>query len=95
MCIQREIWVRGAQIPNLYGAIQRCTSECVRIFWIKCDLHNIMGMTLKNLSTQPALVPIPKLYKHVIIAIFVQLIMAIVIDSWEEALRLQNLFATP
>lgn len=50
----------------LYGAIKRCTCKCVGVFWIKCHLHHIMGMPLKNLSTCPTFLPVPKLYEHII-----------------------------
>lgn len=50
----------------LYGAIKWCTSKSVGVFRIKCHLHNIMRMSLKYLSTHPTLLPVPKLYEHII-----------------------------
>ena len=50
----------------LYGAIKGCTCKSVGVFRIKSNLHHIMGMSLKYLSTSPSLLPVPKFYKHVI-----------------------------
>ena len=51
---------------DLYGAIKRSTCKSVCVFGTKCHLHHIVGMSLERLSTLPTLLPIPKLYEHVI-----------------------------
>ena len=48
------------------GSVKRCTSKCIWIFWIECQLHHVMGMSLKDPSAYPPVFPVPKLNSHVI-----------------------------
>ena len=49
--------------PEFYldGAVQWGTCKCVSILGIKCNLHDIMRVTFKYLSTLPTFIPVPKL----------------------------------
>uniref|UniRef100_A0A0A9E295 Uncharacterized protein n=1 Tax=Arundo donax TaxID=35708 RepID=A0A0A9E295_ARUDO len=66
MTIQCEVRIRRTKTPDLYSPIKRSTGKSICVLWVKCDLHDIVRVTLKDLGTHPALVPIPKLYQHVI-----------------------------
>jgi hypothetical protein len=50
----------------LYSTIKGSTGESICILGVKCDLHDIVRVALKDLSTHPALIPVPELYEHVI-----------------------------
>ena len=55
-----------AQTPNLDGPIETGTGKGVGVLGIELDLHDVVGMPLKDLGAVEVAVPIPKLDSHVI-----------------------------
>lgn len=62
----RGILMIGGDPHYFDCSVQRGTSELVVIFGVDNNHHDVMGMSLKYLTTLPLLVPIPELYGHVI-----------------------------
>ena len=50
----------------LNGPVQGGAGELVVVFRVDDDLHDIVGVALKHLTTHPLPVPVPKLDQHVI-----------------------------
>lgn len=61
-----EVRCRRAKIPDLHGAIETRRGEGVGILRVDCETHDIVTVSLENLNTFPALIPVPKLNGHVI-----------------------------
>lgn len=66
MPLQGEIGDWGAQVPDLDGVVKGCGRKGVWILGVKLDLHDVMGVPLEQHGAFPALLPIPRLDKHII-----------------------------
>lgn len=44
--------------PDLNCSVQRCTSEHWWVFWVYCDLHDVMIMVFISINLLPSLIPI-------------------------------------
>lgn len=66
MCLECEVGCSRSKVPNLDRPVQTCRGECVGVLWIDRKSHNIVAVSLEDLHALPALLPIPKLDRHVI-----------------------------
>ena len=52
---------------NLDSAIEGRTGECVVVFGVDDDLHDVVRVALEHLRARPLLLPVPQLDQHVVL----------------------------
>ena len=64
--LQCEVRLGRSQLPHLHRPVQGGGGEGVVVLGVDPHLHNVMGVSLKHLLAEPALLPVPELDQHVI-----------------------------
>ena len=55
-----------SETPDLDGSIQRSTGKGVGVLGVEFDLHDVVGMSFKDLRTIKSTVPVPQLDAHIV-----------------------------
>ena len=66
VAFQGEVGRGGAQLPHLDGLVEGGGGEGVVVLGVDADLHDVVGVALKDLLADPGLVPVPQLDLHVV-----------------------------
>jgi len=66
MSFKCEVRAALADGPDFNASVEGSRSKSVRVLGVEHNLHHIMGVPFKNLSTGPVVFPVPKFDKHII-----------------------------